>query len=184
MRALEAVVAGGRPGQELLAERLAAMRAAHFVDRRLGNFVGHSLSTVAAASIPRPGDAGRRRTCLPLSEDSTRRHRRLRHPGRTVPAARIGRSGKNPKWVMTAVILGDLERWRTQGEGRRRAAHPPPARVTRRSGPDRTPAADEERRCKQRRNRARRDEIPHGGTVLSRSNDSPGPGLTRVYKGA
>ena len=69
-----------------------------------------------------------------------------------------------------------------QGTGRR-VAHPPPAGVTRRSGPDRPPAAKEERRGNERREGARRDEIPHGGTVLSRSNDSPGPGLTRVYKG-
>ena len=46
--ALEPVVAGRRPGQELLAELLAAMWAAHLVDRRVGGFVGHSATVPAA----------------------------------------------------------------------------------------------------------------------------------------
>jgi 1-acyl-sn-glycerol-3-phosphate acyltransferase len=46
VRALEAVVAGSRSREQLLAELLFAMRAGHLVDRRLGAIVGHA-STVA-----------------------------------------------------------------------------------------------------------------------------------------
>src|SRR3954452_15262209 len=59
---------------------------------------------------------------------------------------------------------------------------PPPIRSTPISGPDWPPITEEQGRQNQSRERRGRDHIPHG-TVLSKLSDSPGPGLTRVYKG-
>jgi hypothetical protein len=180
VRALEAVVALGRPGQQLRAEVLRAMRAIDLEDRRLGRYVGHA-STVAERETTPMGDCAQGATRVHFSQ---RRSGGVVEPkkssGRPAAAAPAGCPEARHDRCHNRGLEG--VRWTgCRGGGRRGSPAAPGCVAQGQMGP--TPARNREA--------ATRAALAHAATQYRsmlgpsfRSYDSPGPGLTRVYKGA